>query len=265
MTTLIALIFSLAALATDKDTFEKTYSRDNTFCQIGQKKIEIMVKGNLSHIETEDLRWGEHVFFRIGDGPATKVPVTSESGLYRLLHGSPSSCTKVVGTMLDGKFAVLFQKDNRPHKNQVVIQYFDPKDFRPMETLHTPYLADKAMVKNNGFILRTHSPNRQDIEMGKVTIKEKKYLYQDHRFPVWVTLDKTGFSSDVSATFEDFTYKSFFKNIDEFKSQTGWLEGEKSFAHTKLYVAINHELKSKCILIVKEKKPLTGEENWICQ
>lgn len=265
MTTLFALIFSLAALATDKDTFEKTYSRDNTFCQVGQKKIEIMVRGNLSHIETADLLWGEHVFFRIGNGAATKVPVTSESGLYRFFQGNPSSCTKVVGTMLDGKFAVLFQKDNRPHKNQLVIQYFDPKDFRPLETLHTPFLADKAMVKNNAFLLRTHSQNRSDIEMGKVTIKEKKYLFQDHRFPVWVTFDKSGFSSDVVATFEDFTYKSFFKSIDEFKLHSGWQENEKSFTNTKLYVAINHEVKSKCILLLKEKRALTGDENWLCQ
>ncbi len=265
MTTLFALIFSLAAFATDKDTFEKTYSRDNTFCQIGQKKIEIMVKGNQSHTEKEDLLWGEHVFSRIGDAPAKKVPVTSESGLYRLFHGSPSLCTKVVGTMLDGKFAILFQKDNRPHKNQLVIQYFDPKDFSALETLHTPFLADKAMVKNNAFLVRTHSKNRADIEMGKITIKEKKYLFQDHRFPVWVTIDKSGFSSDVLATYEDFTYKSFFRTIEEFKLNTGWLENEKSFTNTKLYVAINHEQKSKCVLLLKDKKALTGDENWICQ
>lgn len=255
----------MAVMATDKDAFEKSYPRDNSFCQIGSKKFEIMVRGIPSHIEPADKMWGEHVFTRIDEGPVTKTPVTSESGLYRFFQGNPSSCTKVVGTLIDGKFAVLFQKNNRPHKNQVVIQYFDAKNFRPLETLHTPFLADKAMVKNNTFLIRTHLPNRQEIEMGKVMLKEMKYLFQDHRFPVWVTISKDGFITNVEATYENFNYKSFFKTLDEFKLFSGWEESEKSFANKTLYVAINHEAKSKCILMVYEKKAFTGEESWICQ
>lgn len=265
MTSFLALIFSIAVLATDQDLFEKTYPRDNSFCQIGSTKLEIMVRGVQSHIEPDDKLWGEYVFTRIGEGKVTKIPVTSESGLYRLFQGNPSSCTKVVGTMIDGKFAVLFQKNNRPHKNQVVIQYFDAKNYSALETLHTPFLADKAMVKSNAFLVRTHLPNRQDIEMGKVSIKEKKFLFQDHRFPIWMTITKEGFSTDPQATFDDFNYKSFFKTIDEFKTFAGWQENEKSFLNTKLYVAINHEAKSKCILMIQNKQTFTGEENWLCQ
>ncbi|MES2526759.1 MAG: hypothetical protein V4598_06715 [Bdellovibrionota bacterium] len=265
MTSLLALLFSMTVMATDQDIFEKSYPRDNSFCQMGSAKVEIMVRGAQLHIEPEDKMWGEFVFSRISNGPVTKLPVTSESGLYRLFQGNPSSCTKVVGSLLDGKFAVLFQKNNRPHKNQVVIQYFDPKTSNALETIHTPYLADKAMVKSNGFLIRTHLPNRSDIEMGKVLIKEKKYLFQDHRFPVWVSISKEGFSVDPATTFEDFTYKAFFKTIDEFKTLAGWNEAEKSFNNRTLYVAINHEAKSKCILLVKEKQKFTGEEAWICQ
>jgi hypothetical protein len=265
MTAFIAIIFFQLALATDMDTFEKTYPRNNAFCQIGKTKIEIMVRGNQSHIESEERLWGEHVFTRIGEGPATKLPVTSESGLYRLFEGNPSSCTKVLGTMIEGKFAILFQKNNRPHKSQLVVQYLNSQNYQALETLHTPFLADKAMVKNNSFLVRTHSTSRREIEMGKITIKNKTYLYQDHRFPVWIIIDKNGFYTDLPATYENFTYKSFFKTIDEFKIHTNWNENEKSFTNTKLYVAINHEEKSKCLLLVKEKKSFTGEENWICQ
>lgn len=265
MTTLLALIFSLASFATDQDILEKTYPRDNSFCVIGEKRIEFMVRGFQSHTDPKERMWGENVFFRIGESRPIKIPVTSESGLYRFFEGNPSSCTKTVGTLIDGKFAVFFQKLNSPHKHQLVIQYFDPKSMKALETIHTPYLSDKAVVTKDGAIFRTHPPARQDIEMGKVTIKGSKYLFQDHVFPVWVKLTKDGFSSGPTETFEDFTYKSFFKSEEDFKSKSGWMEDGKLFSNTTLYVAINHESKSKCILFVESKKDLTGEESWICQ
>lgn len=265
MTTILALIFSLAAFASDKDIFEKTYPRDNSFCQIGDKRIEIMVRGFQSHTEPKERMWGEHVFTRIGAGKPKKLSVTTESGLYRLFQGNPSSCTKTVGTLLNGKFAVFFQKLNSPHKHQLVIKYIDPKTLGALETLHTPYLSDKAVVVKNGVIFRTHPLSRQDIEMGKVVINGTKYLYQDHVFPVWVKLDKNGFTTEPAATFEHFTYKKFFKSEEDFRTQSGWQESDKAFSKTKLYVAINHATKSKCLLLVNSKKDLTGDEGWTCQ
>ncbi len=266
MTFIFAILFPLTvAFAADQDTFEKTYPRDNCFCQIGTKRIELMVKGDNSHTEPKERMWGEHVFAREDDGAPTILPVTSESGLYRLFQGTPSSCTKAVGSMIDGKFAVLFQKHNSPHKHRLVIQYFDPKTQKPLETLHTPLLADKAMVKNDTIIFRTHPPERQDIQMGKVTIQTKKYLFQDHRFPVWMSLSKSGIVVEPELTYEEFLYKSYFKTSEEFRQVAGWNDANKSFNNTTLYVAINHETKSKCIFMTSGKKTLTGEESWICQ
>lgn len=265
MITILALLFSLVSFATDQDTFEKTYPRDNSFCQIGDKRIEIMVRGFQSHTEPKERMWGEHVFTRMGEGRPKKIPVTNESGLYRLFQGNPSSCTKTVGTILNGKFAVFFQKLNSPHKHQLVVQYIDAKNLNALETIHTPYLSDKAMVTKDGVIFRTHPLARQDIEMGKVTINGSKYLYQDHVFPVWMKLDKDGFASDLAVTYENFTYKSFFKTQDDFKTHSGWQDLAGLFSKTTLYVAINHESKSKCILLLNSKKALTGDEGWVCQ
>lgn len=265
MTTLFALIFSLAALASDQDIFEKTYPRDNSFCQIGSKRIEIMVKGFQSHTEPKERMWGENVFARIAGEKPVKWPVTKESGLYRLFQGNPSSCTKTVGTLVGEKFVIFFQKLNSPHKNQLIIQYVDPKTQTPLETVHTPYLSDKASVVKDGVVFRTHPQFRQEIEMGRVTIRGKKFLYQDHVFPIWVKLDQNGFTNDVAETFSDFSYKSFFKSEEDFLLSAGWQEGEKKFTNTKLYVAINHETKSKCIFLTDSKKQLSGEEGWICQ
>ena len=265
MTTFLAFIFSLSALASDKDTFDKTYPRDNSFCQIGDKRIEVMVRGYQSHIEPKERMWGEHIFIRSANVSPKKWPVTKESGLYRLFQGNPSSCTKSMGTSVDGKFVVLFQKLNSPHKHKLVIQYVDLKTQLPLETLHTEYLSDEAKIVNGGMVFRTHPPARQEMEMGKVMINGKKYLYQDHIFPVWVKLDSKGFSTEPEITFTDFSYRSFFKSEEDFRTSSGWQESDKTFMKTKLYVAINHESKSKCILLLDSKKVLTGEEGWICQ
>lgn len=265
MTYLIALLVSFTASADVKDAFEKTYPRDNSFCQVGGKKIEILIRGFQSHTEPRERMWGEKVFLKTTEGKLIALPVTSEDGLYRFFPGNPSSCTKVVGTSVGGRFAVLFQKLNRPHKNRLVIQYLDPVTQTPVETVYSPYLSDKAQVTRNGFSLRTFPQARQEIEMGKIMIHGKKYLYQDHVFPTWVQMDSSGFSPEPEATFQNFTYKNFFKNVDDFKNQTGWNDTDKSFMRTKLYVAINHASKSKCILLLDSKRPLTENESWICQ
>ncbi len=262
---ILLLIISLSSFASEQDIFDKTYPRDNSFCQIGTKRIEVMIRGFQSHTEPRERMWGEHVFARSPEGKLSKMPVTKESGLYRLFHGNPSSCTKVVGSMIGNRFAILFQKHNSPHKHRVVIQYLDPATLMPLETVYTPYLADKAKVTRAGVILRTHPLSRQELEMGNVMIGGRKYLYQDHLLPLWVSLDKNGFSSELKETFENFTYRRFFKDTEEFKTQSGWDEKKKTFSRTKLYVAINHAAKSKCILLTESKKVLTGAENWICQ
>lgn len=261
----ISLMLSLVSFATDQDTFEKTYPRDNSFCLISGKRLEIMVRGFQAQTDPKERTWGEQVFTRTGQDRPKKIPVTSESGLYHFFPGNPSSCTKTIGTMIDGKFVVLFQRLNSPHKHHLIIQYIDPETLKALETVHTPYLSDKAVVTKGGIVFRTHPPARQDLEMGKVTITGKKYLYQDHVFETWVLFTKDGFGPDSAATFENFTYKSFFKTEEDFKVQSGWQETSKVFSKTKLYVATNHESKSKCILLLDSKKVLTGDEGWVCQ
>ncbi len=209
--------------------------------------------------------WGEYVFARLEDKPAKRWPITKESGLYRLFPGNPSSCTKIVGTSIGDKFVLLFQKLNSPHKHQLIVQYLNPKTLEPLETLHTPYLADKAEVRDGFFLIRTHPLSRQEADMGKVTIGGNEYRYQDHRYPVWVSMGKNGFTTESEETFRTFSYKKLFKNIDDFKRAAGWDASGKSFSHLMIYVAINHKLKSKCILLVKNRTALTGNENWICQ
>lgn len=261
----LGIILSVAAMANEKDLFEKTYPRDNSFCQIGTQRIELMVRGDHLRTEPKERSWGEHIFLRYDDEKLIVLPVNKHSGLYRFFPGNPSSCTKGVGTRIGDKFAVFIQKLNRPHKAQLLIQYFDPKTLAPLDTISTDYLADNAMAIKDAIVFRSHGPYRHDIEMGTVMIQGKKYLYQDHSFPIWIKLDKNGFSPEPSITFEKFSYKKYFKDEAEFRTATGWLESEKKFTRTKLYVALNHATKSKCILLVSEKTKLTGEEGWICQ
>lgn len=265
MILIYGLILSLAALADDRDLMDKTFARDNTFCQVGSKRVEITIRGDHSHTDPQERAWGEHVFMKPDDQKSVLLPVNKFSGLYRLFPGNPSSCTKAMGTMIGEKFGILIQKHNRPHKPQLIIQYIHPKTLEILDTVETTYLADSAISMSNGVALRTHLPSRQDIEMGNVMIGGKKYLYQDHDFPIWVMLTKDGFKVDPKLTFEKFSYRQFYKDLSEFGASSGWQDSSNSFSMTKLYVAINHATKSRCIFMTNEKKKLTGEEAWICQ
>lgn len=265
MTFIFAILLSTAALASDKDSFEKTYPRDNTFCLVDGKRVEIMIRGDQSHTEPKERMWGEHVFARLGTQTPYRLPVTERSGLYRLFQGNPSSCTKSIGTMNDGKFMILFQKLNSPHKHQLVIQYLDPVSLKPVEHEYSPYLADKVLIRNNGLVMRTHAKARSEIQMGKVQINGKKFIYQDHEFPVWISVTGKESVIDPQLTFENFRYRSFFKTSADFNLMAGWNENTKSFKNNILYVAINHQTKTKCVVMLETVKTPDGSEGWICQ
>lgn len=262
---ILLLLLSTSVMAADKDLLEKTYRRDNSFCNVGGKRLEILVRGDTSHTEPKERMWGEHVLARETSGRIFKLPVNQRSGLYRLFSGNPSSCTKSIGTPQGERFLVLFQKLNSPHKHQLVIQYLNAKTLAPEETLYTDYRSDEAQVSHGSLYFRSFPPARQDIEMGKVVIQGKTYLYQDHVFPIWMGFSQGSFFIEPQKTFEDFSYKSFFPGFEEFKRASLWDEEKKDFGNRRLYVAVNHASKTRCVLLLPQKKQLTGDDPWVCR
>lgn len=261
------LSFAYADVASE-DLFEKTWPRDNSFCALHKKRVEILIRGQNKFVETKEYGYGEYAFFRVGPeetDKAYKMPLNHfESGLYKFFKGTNSSCSKSLGYPLkDGKFAILFLKQNRPYGHKLVIQIFDFKKMRPLDVIETNLVTRKVYSTSQGFIFKTVT-ERTDMDMGKVKIEGSEYIYQDRSFPLWMNFDSSGMSLDPSITYKKLPWRKYFKDEADFIKSASWDAKEKVFKNSIAYIAVNHTLKRKCVYFSSAKIKPAGTEDWRC-
>lgn len=261
------LLISQLALASmnTADLYESTWPRDNTFCQIGNKKIEFSIRGHAKYTEPKDRGYGELIFFELDDKHVMIPDADGRSGYFRFFKGENGLCSKAASYDIDGgTFALLLLKSNRPYKDKLVIQLFDTKKFKPLETFSTEYMADKTMFAPGGFTFRINS-ERMEIEMGVVTLEGKKFTYQDRDFQEWMNFEKRKFSINEKLTYQESPYKRFFKDEEDFLKTTGWSASDKKFSHRTLFLAVHHQSRRECLLVLPAPAKLTGAEDWRCK
>lgn len=265
---LLLFLLSFAAVSGTESAnlYEQSYPRDNAFCMLNKKRIEIQIRGMNKFTEPAERGYGEYIFFRLDRNKPKLMELNKlRSDSFRFFSGISPVCSKNHGYKVDPTtVALLFLKENRPFKDKLVIQLFDTETLRPKETLETEYMSDKAKKMPDGFAFSTfrelHNP-----EIGKVTIDGNSYIYQEKDFAVWVRYSKTGFEQEPELTFERFNYKKVFPRKEDFLDAAGWNKTEKKFTRLILYHATNHALKMSCILLIESKQKPLGNEAWKCQ
>ena len=139
---------------------DKTFTRDNTFCTIGKKRLQIQIRGVSSHTEVGEGKYGDWIFFYPEENQPQVLPLNSNQlSKYRLFEGTSqkSVCTKSYGFLLDNdKIAILFLEENRPFLDKLSLQMFDAKTSGPMEVVDTGLMTDAAEAIKGGFIFRSY-------------------------------------------------------------------------------------------------------------
>ena len=245
---------------------EKTYPRDNTFCRLKNKLIEIEIRGDSRETEKQDAGYGQYAF-QIDDGQLSPLPLNKDKfGRYRFYKGKSQACTKSLAVELDAQtMAILFLKDNRPFKEKLVVQLYDMQTALPKEVIETDYLSDQLEIISGGFQFRSAS-DRVDRKFGKVKIADHEYIFQDEDMSPTVKYSARGFEILPNETFEKSPWKSFFKDKNDFFMFTGWKPEEKKFINSFVYTAVNHDLKRACVLFSStSQSTLTGSEFWRCK
>ena len=244
---------------------ETTYTRDNTYCQIGYKKIQIQIRSDASHTEPKEKKYGEYIFIYPNDKPQLLPLNQDKLNSYRLFEGTNSLCTKSFGYRIDtNKIAILFLKENRPFMDKLSFQIVNTKTFEVENVIDTEYMTDKTELSTEGFTFRTFV-ERQALEMGVIKIKDIDHNFQDLDFPIWMKYSLNGFEVSPQDSFQNFQWKSYFKDEKDFYECSGWNAKEKKFKNSILYFAVNHELKKECILLSPDKIPVIGSESgWRC-
>lgn len=261
------LLISLAS-ATGMDTRslrETTYTRDNTYCQIGNQKVEIQIRSEARHTEPKEKNYGEFIFFYPDELPKLLPLNKDKLSNYRFFEGPNTLCSKSLGYALDKeKVVILFLKENRPFMDKLSFQIINTKTFEGEDVIDTEFMSDKTEAASDGFLFRTYD-HRHVLEMGKTKIKDVDHTFQDRDFPIWMKYSLKGFEVSGPVSYEKFQWKNYFKDQNDFYVTSGWDEKEKKFKNAILYVAVNHKLKKECILLSAAKVKISGEEaGWRC-
>lgn len=267
MTILFLLLSaSLYAAANSTDMMEKSFVRDNTICKVGSSKVEFSIRGLNKFTESKDKGYGELVFITQNQNKKLFDISQGLTGLFRFFKGESTLCTKSAAYNLDQEtFALLFQKANRPLKDKLVIQLIDSKTLKPTKLISTDYLANKTLEAPGGFYFRTNG-ERLEVDMGSIERDGKKYTYQDRDFQLWMLFEKAGFSLSEKMTYQQSPFKKHFIDEADFLQATGWSAEEKKFNNSIFYLAVNHQLKRQCIIVVPTLQKFSGKEDgWRCQ
>jgi len=244
----------------------KTYTRDNTYCLLGGKRLEIEIRSEAPHTEPKEKNYGEYVlYYPKVKKKGTLLPLGEDKlNSYRLFAGRGTKCSKSYGYSLDSKkLAVLFLKENRPFMDKLSLQIFNSDSAAPESIIETDYKSDLTVGIDNGFIFRTYA-DRQGLEMGTVKINDVEFFFQDRDFPIWMKYTLQGFEVTPSESFQRYPWKQYFKTEKEFLESAGWTDTEKKFKNTVQYIAVNHKGKKECVLLMPQKTKLSGSETWRC-
>lgn len=266
---IFVVLMTLSAFAATEAqfAFDKSFPRDNTFCHVKDQRIELLIRGSNKFTEPKERGYGEYIFLR---NLPSKVPKLlslnhSRGDTLKLFLGTSPQCSKSHGYLLDSKtLAILLQKENRPFNDKLVIQFFDITTMTPGEALETNYPTDRAAKTADGFAFRVMAESL-NLDMGRVNIEGKQFIFQEKVFPIWMSYSKKGFEVQDDMTFDKFPWKEFFKDQEDFNSLTAWNNTDKKYGKKIVYVAVNHELHKKCILLIEAKQKLAGTESWKCQ
>jgi hypothetical protein len=262
---LLFLSLSSWAASDSLNAFEKTHPRDNTFCTTSGGRIEFIIRGLSKYTEPKEKGFGEFLFYRNLNKTPKLLPFNQlREDTYSFFKGQGSLCSKTLGFEINPTTAaVLLLKENRPFLDKLAIQLFDSKSLAPKVFITTDYPVEKVIKSANGFVFKT-SPENYNPEIGKVTIDGHSFIFQEKSFPHWINYSDKGFEVSETTTYKKFPWKKAFKDEAEFMSSAGWASGEKTFSHTVLYFAINHQQKKQCLLLLAKKQKLQGSELWRC-
>lgn len=229
----------------DEFLFDKTYSRDNSYCRVNSSRFEIKIKGHSRYTEAGDAEYGENIFILSG---GNKLLIQKDIGRYRLVKGENSYCSKVLSiSTAPHELAIFLKKDNRPLGNTLSILYYNYQT-QDHEIVDTNHLLSDALIHQNRLQFKLKSDSCQTFS-GPVMIGENQYFYTQKDFEPWIVFDGKNFTVNKQATYQSYKGSLFFKSESDFFKARG--------RSNQIFTAVNHQLNKECVRF-------TNESEWIC-
>lgn len=265
-TILLAFFLYLSpALALDFETrvlIDKTFVHDNTYCQLGGKKLEIEIRSFEKYTHQKDLEYGDHVIV-IQDKKYISLPINETLiGRFKLLKGKDKNCSKALSIKLDNSKLIFFLlKDNRPLKSSLLTVLYNLETQKSIAS-ETEFNTEDGFIED-GVLKFSSSETQLSSSLGNVKIRNKEFVYIQKNLDLWYRFDGKNFTFDSAATESSFKYKNLLKN-KKFAEFFKWDASKKRYRYDSFFHAVNHSSKEECIGIRNENKKDIDSIDWIC-
>ena len=247
-------------LANDPDARtlrEKTFVRDNTFCHLGEKKVEIEIRGFDQYTDPQDARYGDKVF-SVRDKVYRLLPLAKDNiGRYRLLLGEDPHCSKSLSLKRNAQeLTVFFLKDNRPFPDLLTLLHYDFSG--SARTEETAYPMKEALVEGGKLFFSSVS-GKSVPDLKKVRLKGQEYTVTFQELPVWYVYDGKNFRVDQMKTYHRFDQLHFFPTREDFEAFFQWDADAGKYRLHGHVAAVNAALREKCLA-----RTIT-DKDWRCR
>lgn len=253
---LLCLSFSSSASQLDelKDLYDSTFSRDNSFCQYNKFNFELQIRSIDRYSESNDRDYGEYPFLT-QQGISYKINFnTQDIGRYRFIYAKEKECTKTLSVPFDAEeINLLFAKDSRPYPDQLIILRYNPAQKTVTLLEHTQIPIIDYYRINDTVIFSSYTPK---TDMNRIQFEGMPFSHISSALPVWRSFDGKVIKIETGITFQEFEWKHYFKDLDEFKAEFAWSEKDKLFHKNQYELIINSQLRKRCIKIA---------DNWRCR
>lgn len=237
-----------------KDLYDSTFSRDNSFCHYNKHNFELQIRSLDRYSDSNDRDYGEYPFLN-QQGTSYKINFNAQDiGRYRFIYAKEKECTKTLSIPYNAEeINLLWAQDSRPYPDQLVIMRYNPS-LRAVTLLdHTKVPILDYYRVNDTVIFSSYIPK---TEMSTLDYDGLHYSYISSALPVWRIFDGNIVQVDTKITFNEFEWKKYFKNLDEFKKEYQWDEKEKTFQKNNFELIINSLARKRCLKIAS---------HWRCQ
>lgn len=264
---LLVLMLASSVMAGDFQTralIDKTYVRDNSYCRLNNKTIELEVRSFDKYTEVGDSEYGEHIF-ALQSGKPILLPLNHDNlGSYRLFKGKSDYCSKSLAISAgEDVLALFFLKDNRPLGDTLSVLFYNVKTTKA-QLLETAYSTESGIIDHGKLKFQLLQKNIAP-QLGKIKIEGSDFIFHEKSIRPWLVLEGRVFVTDNFLTYERSEIKKHFINQNEFERNFGWNPKSKKFLLRPYYYAINHQLKVECLAVPYKKKMDLSTHKWKCR
>lgn len=245
---LLPLTTLASSLSELRDLYDTTFSRDNSYCKFDGVSFELQIRSTDRYAQPDDRDYGEYPFL-IQNNTHYKIDLNQNIGRYRFIYAKEDHCTKTLSLPLNKNEITLFlAHDSRPYPDKLVLIHYNPK-LKKAHIVHTNEpIKEYFQVGNKLYFSSYYS----ETSMSIIDFDGTQYNYLRNNLPIWKVYENNQFTTTNSVTFEQFEWKNYFRDFNEFNDHFQWDRESKTFKKDSFEIIFNTQLKKRCLRVSQE-------------